>query len=645
VDTHIPGPTSGRPPARSRGRPARSGPVPPLADCFSPRPDTGHDLTALSRGEIVVLAPPPGPPGLADGAQAGTGKTELAAFAAESLWQSKVIDLLVWVPAYSRDSILTAFAQASAAAGLDPAGDTRRTAVRYLDWLSTSRRPWLVILDDLADAADLGGLWPEGPAGRVLVTTEKPACLADARSADLLQVGGFSPREAMSYLMARLARDRDQRIGAADLIEDLGCMPLALAQASAVIMASGQTCREYAERFARRRAQMLTATRTEPSAAAVTWTLSLENADRIPPAGLAQQVLAQAALLDCHGIPGAVLTSAQAAGDGDGGPGALASLERAGLLTINRGGSGSTVLLNPAVKAEVQQAMPTPMREQAAEQAAAGLLRAWPEQDDDPWLALALRSCAASLSRAAEVSLWGAGGYPVLFRAGRSLVSAGHAGLAVEHWHELAVTSEGVLGPGDPSSRTAQEELAGALVAADRADEAISLYEGIADERARTHGPDHPDTLKARASLARALIAAGRGGDAMTLFERIVAASDQLAGPEHPDTLTVLDGLAAACLAAGRFGEATQLMEHTLAIRERSGWLRHPDTLAARMKLAQAYCAAGQPKAAVSHYQRVVAFRERDLGPGHPDTAAARDGLAAARQQAWQRRLGRGREQ
>lgn len=630
--------------------------MPSLADCFSERPDTGYGLVdALGPGETLVLAPPARPAGPADGWQAGTGKTQLAAFVAESLWQSQAVDILVWVAASSADAILISFAQAAAAvAGPEPAGDTRQTAARYLDWLAGCRRPWLVVLDDLADRADLAQLWPKGPAGRVLVTTDNPACLADIRDARQLPVGAFTPREAMSYLMARLARHPDQRIGVADLVEDLAGQPLALAQASAMIRASGQTCREYSEQFARRRAQMRMTTRTEPPATAVTWTLSLEVADRMAPAGLAQQVLAQAALLDYHAIPGAVLAGAGRAGDGEAGDGqpgadeaaadtaaALANLERVGLLDTG-GRTAQTVQLSPAVKAAVQQAMPTPMRDQAAAQAAGALLRAWPAQDTDPWLALAFRSCATSLRRAAEVSLWAGGGYPVLFRAGQSLAHAGQAALALDYWRELAATSEGVLGPADPSTLTARTELAGALVTAGRADDAISLYEAVADERAKNQGPDDPDTLQARVSLARALITAGRGGRAMSLFERIVADSDQLAGPEHPDTVSALDGLAAACLAAGRFTEATQLMERTLALRERSGWLTRPETMAARVNLADAYCAAGQPKAAIPHYQRVISLRERVLGPLHPDTIAAREALTAARELARQRRRGRG---
>src|SRR6185312_3641389 len=144
-------------------------------------------------------------------------------------------------------------------------------------------RPWLVVLDDLADAADLDGLWPAGGSGRVLITTRDPATVSAAPGAPALPVGMFSPREALGYLMGRLTADPDQRLGAIDLVRDLGCEPLALAQASAVIAGSGMTCRDYRQHFMQRQKQLAEAGRAEPSAAAVTWTFSAEYAEHLSP--------------------------------------------------------------------------------------------------------------------------------------------------------------------------------------------------------------------------------------------------------------------------------------------------------------------------------------------------------------------------
>jgi hypothetical protein len=50
-------------------------------------------------------------------------KTQIAAMIADSLWRSGIVDLLVWISATDRASVLSGFAQASAAAaGVAPIG-------------------------------------------------------------------------------------------------------------------------------------------------------------------------------------------------------------------------------------------------------------------------------------------------------------------------------------------------------------------------------------------------------------------------------------------------------------------------------------------------------------------------------------------
>ena len=110
--------------------------------------------------------------------RASSGKTQLARYFAESLWRSPGVDVLTWVVASSRASVLSGFASAAAAIGAGDAGDAESVAARFTDWLSKTARPWLVVLDDLRDAADLRGLWPSGPAGRLLITTANPAVLS-----------------------------------------------------------------------------------------------------------------------------------------------------------------------------------------------------------------------------------------------------------------------------------------------------------------------------------------------------------------------------------------------------------------------------------------------------------------------------------
>src|ERR1035437_1414693 len=415
VDNRVPagGPTE------SRGGwvawPIRSGAVPPLANGFIPRPESAPALEAeLLPGAAVVLVP-----GWV-GAKASRdwlwscGKTQIAVSFAEWLWQSRGVDLLVWIVATSRASVLSCYEEAAAVAmGTEFSGDAESVAARFVGWLGQTRRPWLVVLGDLSDEADLEGLWPAGPAGRVLITTTNSATISAKHRARILPVGAFSSAEALSYLTGRLTANPGQDVGATDLTADLGCEPLALAQASAVIASSALTCREYLEDFGQRREQMV-----EPPAAAVTWIFSVEQADRLAAGGGVQSVLGLAALLDGHGIPGAVFASAAAceylARDGARGRadrerawGALLTLERAGLLTIDRATTPPTVRINSVLQAAIRAAMPEGMLDRAVRAAADALLEVWPADEQQAWVAAGLRSCAASLRRGAGGRRWG----------------------------------------------------------------------------------------------------------------------------------------------------------------------------------------------------------------------------------------------
>jgi Tetratricopeptide repeat len=646
---------SARPAGAAPGRPRwpiRSGTVPALADGFSARPETAPGLAAaLPAGAAVALVPdraaaPAASPGLAaPDAQdwlRSSGKTQLAAAFAESLWQSGGVDLLVWIEATSRASVLSGYAAATAAAtGRDQASSCESVAAQFLSWLGETSRPWLVVFDDLADPANLEGLWPAGPAGRVLVTSADAAALP--RGMPVVPVGPFSQREAISYLSGRLSADPDKRQGVIELAPDLDLEPVALAQTSAVIANSPLSCRDYRAHFVHRREQLAQSSSARPPAAAVTWMFSFGRVEQLAPGGSAQLLLALAALLDGHGIPQTVL-AAPGAGDflagGGGVPAdseraraALAALEQAGLLTVEPVTAPSTVRISPVLQAALRAAMPEGMPDQVAKSAADALLQAWPEQELPGWPASGLRSCVATLRRITGNLLWNDGCHPVLVRAGDSLDRARLTGPAVDHWRDLATTGGRLLGDGHPDTMLAGQRLADAYLAAGRADDAIPWFQFILDYLTAKLGPDHRDVIEARRRLGHALVAALQLPAAITVLERAVPQFERVCGPGHADTFGARDELAAACLAAGQYSDAITLYRRTLADRDRAQGARHPQTMTTRHGLADSYLASGRAKEAVAAYKRVVADRERVLGPDHLDTLTARNNLGAAYQQ------------
>jgi tetratricopeptide (TPR) repeat protein len=619
-----------------------SGIVPPLADGYYTRTETGPDLaSSLQAGQTVVLVHGDDTDA-APLAQGGTGKTQLAVEFAHDMWNDQVVEILVWVTATNAESIITGFAQAANTVdAANPSEGAETAAARFVSWLTHTKRPWALIIDDLNDLADLERLWPGGAAGRILITTRLPAESWEARDVRVVPVPGLSRREALSYLSSRLTDHPDQRIEALDLGEDLAGLPLALSQATAVINARQQGCREYRVALAERRRHM---TGVDGASAAVlaTWSLAAECAHDLPPGGLAWPTLALAAMMDHHGIPGAVLTSPTACSYVTGRPStaggadqnmvraAINNLAAVGLVTVDPASPVRTVQMHASVQAAVRAYLPPADLEQVALATADALLETWPEGEGGPQLDQALRDCATALRANDGGVLWKTEAHPLLFRAGLSLESSRLSDAAIAYWQAMLTTSTRLLGPAHANAVVARDRLAAAYESAGRSSEAISVFQTALADRERNQGPEHPETIAARGHLAHAYQSAGRPADAVGLFERTVADSDRLLGAGHPVTLGNRANLAEAYQKAGQLRDAITGYEQVLGDAERMLGAGHPTTLSARASLAAAYAANGQAKPAIEQYERALADQERMHGRDHPDAIAARASLASA---------------
>ena len=605
-------------------------------------------MDLLVPGSAVALVPDPAVVETLPNWPGACGKTQIAVMIAESLWRSRVIDGLIWISATNRAAILSGFVEASVAAtNLEPTGTADSVAVRFVGRLSVTRQPWLVVLDDVPETVDLTGLWPDGPAGRLLITSSRPAPALGRPGTRIIPVGFFSTREALTGLSERLTVNPVQRQGAIDLAETLGREPLALGQASAVVASSNLTCRDYRDLFIQRRDQIWTSADEIPSAAMVTWTLCLERAESLLPSPAVRLMLVFLALLDGHGIPGAVF-GAQALVTYLGGAAApfsaaadprrvwdvLLALERAGLLGINRDVTPPTVVVSSALQTAIKLAAPAEVQEPAARAAASALLEVWPADEPSPWAAASLRANAASLQDSALDSLWTDGCHPLLLRVGRSLDEARLTGPAVEFWQDLAARCDAKLTPGHPDALVVADLLAAAYLAAGNAAEAVQWYQRVLADRTRELTPGHPAIVAARVSLARALTMAGEPADAVSVMLRAVGEYEQARGEGHPETLAARDELATAYQSAGDYAAAGRLLARSLADRERLQGPRDPLTIAARERLAAACLADGRVKDAISYYKRVLSDREKVLGRGHPATITTAASLSAAYQAA-----------
>ncbi len=498
---------------------------------------------------------------------------------------------------------------------------------------------------------------PGGPpaagaaADRTAVSHTAVSHTATGRPVRAVQAGPFTRREAVNYLTGAFRSDPDLRLGAPDLSAELGCLPMALGHACAVMLDGRLDCREYLRAFTDRRGQL---TGSVPDIAGqtgcpveiiVAWSLAVDRAIQASPGGVAWPILALAACLDPAGFPGAVLTSPAAAAylTGEAGPGggagpagaaqireAVGALTRAGLITVDPADSARTVRVHALVQNMVRSFIPAAQRDQDCRVAADALAQAWPAGEAGLLLAQSLRDNAARVGEAAGDLLWDGGSHRLLSLQGASLARAGLADSGVSFWEATAAASRRVLGPDHPDSAAAAAQLAQAYRAAGRAEAAVPLQEQAFAEQLGALGTDDPRTLSARDDLARSYLAAGRTEDAVSLCRRTVAERQRTGGPDHPDTLAARASLAEAYRAAGRTREAVSECERVLAGRQRAAGAEHPDTLTALGLLALAYRTAGRTRQAISAYQRTLAGRERVQGADHPDTLTARANLAAA---------------
>ena len=600
--------------------PVLSGPVPPLAIGFNSRQETGFQLADEFRpGETILLVPPPGggpdgslaAAGIAADAVGGTGKTQLAVGFAHQMWSTRSVDLLVWVAAGNRTAIVSGYARAAAdlnlaepgsatgavgAAGAGAGETADGGAQRFLDWLRRTPRRWAVVLDGVTSPVDLDGLWPQGPAGQVVVTSRLRAQeLADPGARRTAYgVPGFSRREAVAYLNTRLVSFPDQRIEALDLAGDIGGLPLAIALAAGVITVAEGTCREYRAEYAQRRRTAAPAPIDGcPQSLLATWSLAVEYAHEMPPAGLAWPALALASMLDTSGIPAAVLTSPAACGYitgradvGETEQGLVGStydaLERLGLAVVDPNSTARTVWLHPSVRSCVRAYLTPGSIDQVVQAAATALAEAWPAAGAPAELSQALRDCTAALHAFAGDLLWKPEAHPALVRAGTSLLEPPVLGdAAIRYWQAMAGASGQLLGPGHAQSELARSQLADAYAAAGRLAEALASTEAALADRERALGPEHPLTVTARVNAARSLDAAGRTAEAIALYEQALGSRERTFGGAHPDTLAVRAQLAAAYSTAGRHGDSIRLYEQTRSDAERALGPLHHDTLAA----------------------------------------------------------------
>jgi tetratricopeptide (TPR) repeat protein len=595
----------------------------------------------------------------------GAGKTQLAAAYARTAAQRSTV---VWV-ADPADIVLS-YAELARRAGVaEGVVDAELAARAGLAWLAAAHRP-VVVVDGATDPDALNRWLPAH--ARVLITTTVPDFEVLGGT---VAVSGFDEAEAAGFLRARSGRDDAAALG---LARELGCLPLALAQAGGVLKRRGDGFASYVESLPH---TSLSLPDREPGCVEDTVLEALRVVASRD--GRARGVAEFLALV----APGVPRTRVHRLGpDPVAVDAVLGALAEAALIGFDVGGEVVTMhdLTRRAVLSRLHaedRLAPALDRAcavlgDAATDIARHVSALWPHfrallpADAAPRLALIMRLRRRSvrvLTAAGAFAQARALGHEVLAdhdaylpprhpgaeRAARALRTVCLPAEAVTLSERVLDRRMRALGHDAEATLAACDALGVACEGAGLLDRALKVHEANLEHAVRVLGPDHRITLRARGSFGRALRSADLAGVAVPVLEENLREHVRGHGPHHPATIEAREELGRTCARAGRAAEAVTLhaadspwlavayqeagrLDDAIRLLRRLEAAAERDDLGAvriRLFLARALLVAGRSAEALELFERTVRDRTRMLGPDHPATLNARRnlGLAQAR--------------
>ncbi|MFI0144692.1 FxSxx-COOH system tetratricopeptide repeat protein [Streptomyces globisporus] len=553
----------------------------------------------------------------------GIGKTQIALEYAHRF--SGQYDLVWWIDAEQSDQIPVHYTELADRLGIakpDAGSDPNARAV--LHHLRTRQR-WLIVLDNAEDPAQLMPWLPEGP-GHVLITSRNHDWrgLAHQTALDV-----FTRSDSLAYLGTRIPGTTPAQADA--LAQDLGDLPLALAQAAGVI-GSGMTLDRYRQLLTGNTARILQEGDAPgyPAPLAATVGIATTRLDDSHPEATA--LLRLGAFLGPDPIPIAWLESARPhlstiPGDPDDLMWLHASLQhlgRYGLARIDH----ETFQIHRLTQAVLRDQTDSARTELIRDDVTTTLRTIEPGDPESPdnwaaWASLTSHLTAQHVLVADRPEL-----RPTLRQASMFLIRSGQSRTAAELLTSLREIWTAELGPDDPEVLTCTQYLGHATSDLGEFGSARPIIEDALTRRRRILGDDHPDTLQSANDFAANLSEVGEHSEARRMLEDTVVRRRRILGDDHPHTLQSVTNLASNLNEVGEHAEAHRMREDTHARYRRILGDNHPDTLQSANALAIALNGLGKHNEARRMLEDTLTRQRRTLGDDHRDTLQAANTLA-----------------
>ncbi|KAI4940761.1 hypothetical protein J4E91_011248, partial [Alternaria rosae] len=585
----------------------------------------------------------------------GTGKTQVALQFAYEVKEAQPEWSIFWVPAVSMESFEQACAEIVQTLHIPQSADKEDAKELVKQYLSSGRaRRWLLVVDN-ADDPDIlfgseqsGGIvdyLPESESGVVVYTTRTLEVAVSLTRGDVLELGAMDRRDAIDFLSESLVRKEllSNQAMTDKLLDELTCLPLAIAQAAAYLNINRMTITKYLRLLHRTEKDLVrlmskefrddTRYKQSANAVATTWVVSFSQIREHDVA--AADLLAFISCVEWKAIPRSLLPEAQLDGQMEEAIGTLCGYS---FLTRRGGESGGTQeseetdtntgeeedtetqvereewydihrLVHLATRIWVKEHGNSG---EVAEEAVRHVADVFPSDNFENramwrgYLPHALRL----LDGGQESSIREQSKLCLL--VGRCLYVDGRMQEAVV-WLEKSCEQRGQLGEDNPSRLASQHVLAGAYQADGQVHKAVALLEHVVEVQEKTLAPEHPQRLASQHVLAGAYEADGQVHKAVALLEHVVEVKEKTLAVEHPHRLASQHELARAYQADGQVHKAVALLEHVVEVQEKTLAPEHPSRLASQHVLAGAYEADGQVHKAVALLEHVVEVKEKTL--------------------------------
>ena len=546
----------------------------------------------------------------------GVGKTQLAAEYAYRF--AGTYDLAWWVNAEQAGLIGEQIAALGMTLGCVEAGaETEAVRAAVLAELRVRER-WLLIFDNAQTPADVAWWLPGG--GHVLITSRERGWDEVAVS---VEVNVLAREESAALLRTRTVRLTD--VEADRLADELGDLPLAIAQAAGFMAETGMPAAQYLDLLRTRATDLLNqgTPGLYPRSLAATTQLIIDRLAEEDPA--AAELASLCAFLAPEPIPLDLFTVAA-----KGLPTALTAqaddplawrlilgqLGRQSLARIDHRGLQMHRLTQAILRDRL-----TPEQAVAARASTEALLAASnPRNPDNPtswsrWAQLMPHLLAADLAATDNLGLRWMACSACWYLLARGDTPAAH-GLARdlrEQWQDR-------LSGNDVTVLEAAHYLNWALREMGRLAEAQDLAQDTLDRARRVLGRDHPYTLTYASEAAIVLHDVGEVQAARDLAQDTLDRRRRVLGADHENTLRSAGNLARDLSALGDLQAARDLNQDTLERMRRVMGVDHPDTLGCARNLATELHELGELQAARDLDQDTVDRLRRVLGEDHPQT-------------------------